>query len=622
LRTPAFLVLDDGIPAAGITVCIDSYSVVAPPSSTVHLECNSDDVNYFKNTLQGIALARPCEVSISNKCKTSEPTGLVNFSALEFGSSPTGTYSIAFATRNTQPQTVISNDFTTQVPPFSGAIRLISNPPTGLTPLLPVLPSPKFQVELASGLPAPAGVQLRAFVWDSFSDPFGNTLNINADEYSFGELLGDTAVTDANGIATFSSLQLLGSSSSSIFINVTIANTVFSSLSANAIPVVSRVASVSIQSNLVSENVLNVAVTEGKPFPFPIQVKLNCNMPSHLCANRRVYASLDSLSGNRLRKVQFRSFFKEAPKVLYNTTATTDSDGVATFDALQFSVDGRSGIFEISFVCDGIYSASSVVGTFTGSAISSLTFDSQVSYSDFCGKLRKLEGEEMFTITNADTAVSIKLGFDTYYSETSLPVSGKKTVKVFVESSVPGVHVDFPVVPMLTEIDGNFVVSLNVFPHAGGIPLHDVTVSLYIGVDDDANSKIDFQFKVDYDVQCPMNELSLLMMQYASPPCSSGSISLFKGTYLSSDSRIWTPFDPAQWNSADKFSLNFTLISHTGHVVCGDVPSSLLVTATPKQECLILVSSHYVFLRLDLYCFLALSNPLFIIEFVGINTGP
>jgi hypothetical protein len=367
-------------------------------------------------------------------------------------------------------------------------------------------------------------------------------------------------------------------------------------------------------------------------------------MPSHLCANRRVYASLDSLSGNRLRKVQFRSFFREAPKVLYNTTATTDSDGVATFDALQFSVDGRSGIFEISFVCDGIYSASSVIGTFTGSAISSLTFDSQVSYVDFCGTRQKLQGEKMFTLTNVLSAVEMKLKFETYYPDTFLPVSGKKAVKVLVESSVPSFYVEFPVVPMLTENDGNFVVTLNVF-HTD-FKYEDATVSLYIGVDDDenTNTKLDFQF--EYTFRCPSYGLSSSDYEMFRNPCTSGFISVFEETnsssslaappppappplppspqppYVSSDSRIWTPFYPTRWNSAEKISLNFNLSSYFRGSCSGEVPSYLLVTAAPKQKYRILVSSHYGFARLDLCCFLALSNPLFIIEFVGINTGP
>jgi hypothetical protein len=573
-RSPSFLILSNDVPKSEpMTVCVDlnQYTLVSSPNSR-NLQCDSDAVNIFQNSLRGISNQRPCEVAISGRCSTSNSTGLVTFSALDFGSSPTGTYSLVFIARD-DPK-VFSSRFTTTIPPFDGTIRLESATPQSITPLQRILPAPTFRVERARGIPAPAGIQLRAFVWDGFSSPLGNRLNTNVDEYSFGELRGDVAATDANGMATFFDLQLVGSSSSSVFINVTIGNVVFASLSILVpIPVVSQVASVSI---------LNpqsfVEVEEGIQFPFPLQVKLQCSLAS-FCINRRVYASLDYISGNHVRQVQFRSFFSPRfpqPKILYNTTATTDSNGLAVFSALQFSVHGRAGDFKISFVSDGVYSASQLSGTFRETGIPNVLNPdtSYIAYRDLCGHTPRSPrviwnyASQLKTHTNIISNVANSLTVFLAFSPQIFAMRrvGRKPAKIELLSAILGS--DFQVnnaeIPFVTEDDGSLRANVTFFPFSNGRLVNRSTASIFVSFDDVSNP-IKFEIPFLFIFSSSVPRCTFLPSTPIPSLCPSGGfISVFTGSYQSSDMKIWTPWFPGHWSSTRPFSLNFTLNSNPG----------------------------------------------------------
>ena len=584
VRCPSFLVLENGVPApAGLAVCIDSTSVVAPNYIPGTLDCDSPNLALFQNSLLGISLAGPCAISLSGACSTSDSTGLVNFSALDFGSSPTGDYSVAFAISDSIP-TFVSDTFTTFMPPFQGSIILTSTPPPSITPLQPVNPAPSFQVLNSSGAPAAAGIQVRAFVWNSFSNSFGNYFNPNIDEYSFGELLGDTAVTDAQGIATFSSLRLAGSSCSSIFINVTISNSVFASLSMQTntpIPVVTSVTSISIQTITPPPGII---VTEGNPFPTPITVKLQCNSAGS-CANRRVYASFDSFVGNRVRQVQFSSFFKAPLKLLYNSSASTDSNGVANFAALQFSVSGLAGSFQISFVCDGIYSAATLNGMVT-STVQYIFFNGgNVTFTDVCGNFQTnlanvsdsfSYADSLNVISSAAQSVSISLNLNAYSSSFN-PLPGK-TANVALLSATPGLDFQCTQVPIVTATDGSFWVNISFSPYVNGKPFNGSTANLVIGIDQTyVTVPFLFLFNSSYQSYCGVS--SVLTPNPSFCP-NGGFITIFQGVYQSESMTTWTPWFPGNWSSARAFSLNFTLNSLMAPLVCNSTQYSNLLVPT------------------------------------------
>ncbi len=543
-------------------MCIDRTAVVAPPNPG-DLECNKEESDFFQNSLYGISLAQPCKIAISGNCATSTSSGMANFSALDFGSSPTGAYSISFIEPNAAKRAEgISKTFEVKVPAFDGSIRRISKSHKLVIPLQTIFPAPQFEVLRNDGKPAPAGVQLRAFVWDGFKSPLENGLNTNLDEYAFGELRGDTAVTDDNGIATFSELQLIGSTASYIFINVTIANAKFASLSDDAIQVVPLVSSVSIQSPHS-----NIQVTERKPFPSSMQVKIQCSSAS-MCANRRVYASVDYISGNRVRKVQFRSFFNTKPKILYNATATTDSNGVATFSALQFSADGRSGAFQISFVCDGVYSASLLTGTILNDiGISSV--GARVKYKDSCENRivsRKLVVSQNMIIKNAADVVEVNVSL-TFSSPKERVIIGKKPVQVELLSDTPGMDFQFigETVPIVTDVYGSCKVLVNILPYANGRIANDSVVTLRISIDDlGVRAEIPFLFTFSSSNDCSPSP---------APPnpsdCQSGGfMSVFTGSYQSAGMKTWTPWYPGRWSSDRPFDFNFTLNSIKPPSIC------------------------------------------------------
>jgi hypothetical protein len=441
-------------------------------------------------------------------------------------------------------------------------------------------------VESTEGKPA-SGVQLRAFVWDGFRSPLGSSLRTNIDEYSFGELRGDTAVTDANGIATFSDLQLVGSSCRSIFINVTIGNSAYASLSSQVpIKVIPQVASVTIQ-NAPS----HIVVTEGRPIPHIIRVLVTCSSATS-CSNRRVYASLDSISGNRVRKVQFRSFLRSRPKILYNTSATTDSSGIALFPALQFSVDGRAGEFQISFVCDGVYSSSTLIGTFSRDGLPNLRmrrFASNTSYTyeDACGIPRRRvvsfsDGETPNVVNNVAGAVLVAMSFATSFS--SQQTFGDKPVTVELTSNAPGVDLQISntQIPIVAGSDGTFQVSFSFSPYVNGTYVNGSTVSLRISIDD-AGRKVlvPFLFVVNQ-----ANCSSPLAIQASCP--TGGFMSVFTGTFKAADMRTWTPWFPGNWSSSRPISLSFTLNSMSSisraSFVCNRNYSKLLVFSSPTTH--------------------------------------
>jgi len=349
------------------------------------------------------------------------------------------------------------------------------------------------------------------------------------------------------------------------------------------IPVITQVASISIQ-NVPSPP--GITVTEGLPFPYPIAVKLQCSSAS-ACANRRVYASLDSISGNRVRKVQFSSFFNVPPKILYNVTATTDSNGVASFAALQFSVSGPASAFQISFVCDGVYSSSSLSGMIA-STVEGIYGSGNVNFTDVCGNLQSNAAngsmyssffDSLNVISSAGQFVQVSLNLGVYSSSFG-PVPDKSANVVFL-SALPGLDFQCTQTPIISANDGSFWVNLSFSPFGNGNPLNG-SANLVISVDNvNITFPFIFSFNSSYQSSCG---LASVISPSPSLCQSGGFISVFQGSYQSASMKAWTPWLPGSWSSARAFSLNFILNSFSVGVspfVCNSTLSSSLLVLFP-----------------------------------------
>jgi hypothetical protein len=336
---------------------------------------------------------------------------------------------------------------------------------------------------------------------------------------------------------------------------------------------------------------------------------LQCSA-ADMCANRRVYASLDFISGNRVRQVQFRSFFSPRfpqPKILYNTSATTDSNGLAVFSALQFSGHGRAADFKMSFVSDGVYTASQLSGTFRAvpgitnviyppNVINSDT--SSISYRDLCGSTPRSSrviwnsSTQMTTqtniITNVANSIIVFLAFSPIPQPFSVGRVGRKPAKIELISQIRGSDFQFnnDDVPFLTEDDGTLRVNLTLFPFASGKSVNRSTASLFVSFDD-ASIAMKFEIPFLFIFIPPRPGCTFLPATPNPSLCSSGGfITVFTGSYQSSDMSIWTPWVPGHWSSTRPFSLNFTFNSNPDFrpsFVCNSTQyPTLLVHLTPK----------------------------------------
>jgi len=548
VRFPVFLVLQNGVPVAGVRVCVAATvsTANAVPGTSVGLACGNSNVQFFGSSLLGLSLETTCRVDMVGNCSVSDAAGLANFSSLDFSSSPAGFYNLTFATGDASAS---SGPFVTIISGLQGgSLTLTSIPPSSIVVGEPISPPPVLQVRYNSGAAVPSGVQVRAFVWNSYTGAAAAAINTNVNEYVFGELRGAVAFTDADGVATFSNLRLVGSTCGSLFVNFTVSNTVFGSLSSQSvsgIPIVTRVTSVLVTSPV---QLTGINAMEGQPLA-PIQAKVLCGA-AMACSSRRVYASLDVLNGRGVRKVQFDSFYGQKPKFLLNSTATTDENGNANFPFLAFSVSGEVGQFQISFVCDGTYSNAVLSGTVSSSVTNIKLQSGTIQFGLFPAYNVQLSpGSPVYiSYANFSQAPITFSSIIQVVDGNGMPVLGKSVSISLTAFSSPLAPIDFNIQtnPLSSDTLGIISCTLTVLPFINGdVLLSRSSATLVLSVD-----SVQLMFPLIFG---PTNGLMT-----TTDSSFSNFLTIFQGNVTDASSwSLWSPWSPAKLLSNEPLVLNF-----------------------------------------------------------------
>jgi hypothetical protein len=370
-RHPSLVVTRDGI---GLENAVARLKVTAVDSSLSvgGLPCSTSDLQLLAGTLNELRYLSVCQPMVSGAMEKTNSIGVALFKNIAI-TGPAGSYqfemsSDAVTAGDSGPLTAVATYMG-----LSGSMLLLPSsdgmPATSITVGQVLRPAPSLLLTDSRGVGI-AGATVRAYVWDNFESEYF----FNDKEFKFGELRddGNSAVTDAQGIATFTRLVVIGTAASRLFINFTVTNTIHASLCDSVqLPLNERFRGLRISTDVVSVELQqasshrSVVVREGKTLP-PVSVLVKCNGK---CSGKRVYAVLESLNGRWMRQIQFQAPYNRVPKTLAGSWSTTDDAGYAIFNALRFSKSGEVGSYSIVFVCDGVHS----VDLLEGQVISSIT---------------------------------------------------------------------------------------------------------------------------------------------------------------------------------------------------------------------------------------------------------
>ena len=209
----------DSVP---VTASVTSISLAANPQIAA-LDCSTLSLAKLAGTLEAARLADVCTPVLTQTTVTSSDIGLVEFMALHFARGPPGFYTLTFTAGAQATSTTISVGTTVY-----DTYVVSSGFPTSFTPGQPLSAQPSLFIVDQYAKPV-AGKTVIAFVLPT---PFDNDVLTDVEGHDiqgqrYGVLGGQfSAPSDANGIAVFDALAILGASSPVVYIGFYVDGTV------------------------------------------------------------------------------------------------------------------------------------------------------------------------------------------------------------------------------------------------------------------------------------------------------------------------------------------------------------------------------------------------------------